>query len=71
MSSSGDISEVSKDKHEDLRKVEYFCEAINTIEGRKEKRKPKPEDIRKFLNPYPSPPPRHPHPPTPWPSSSA
>ena len=40
MSSSGDICEVSKDKHEDLRKVEYLCEAINTIEGRKGKRKP-------------------------------
>ena len=40
MSSSEDKCEVSKDKHEDRRKMEYFREAINSTEGRKGKRKP-------------------------------
>ena len=39
MSSSEDKCEVSKDKHEDRRKIEYFREAINSTEGRKGKRK--------------------------------
>ena len=39
MSSSEDKCEVSKDKHEDRRKIEYFCEAINSTEARKGKRK--------------------------------
>ena len=40
MSSSEDKCEISKDKHEDRRKMEYFCEAINPNEGRKGKSKP-------------------------------
>ncbi|KAF2619334.1 hypothetical protein F2Q68_00039620 [Brassica cretica] len=40
MSSTEDKCEVSKDKHEDRRKMEYFCEAINSTEGRKGKSKP-------------------------------
>ncbi|KAF2614888.1 hypothetical protein F2Q70_00011852 [Brassica cretica] len=40
MSSSEDKCEVSKDKHEDRRKMEYFREAINSAEGRKGKSKP-------------------------------
>ena len=40
MSSSEDKCEVSKDKHEDLRKMEYFRKAINPTEGRKGKSKP-------------------------------
>ncbi|KAF3599121.1 hypothetical protein F2Q69_00035255 [Brassica cretica] len=40
MSSSEDKCEVSKDKHEDRRKMEYFREAINSTEGRKGKSKP-------------------------------
>ncbi|KAF3532739.1 hypothetical protein DY000_02039782 [Brassica cretica] len=40
MSSSGDKFEISKDKHEDRRKMEYFREAINLTEGRKGKSKP-------------------------------
>ena len=40
MSSSEDKCEVSKDKHEDRGKMEYFREAINSTEGRKGKRKP-------------------------------
>ncbi|KAF2616822.1 hypothetical protein F2Q68_00039796 [Brassica cretica] len=40
MSSSEDKCEVSKDKHEDRRKMEYFRKAINSTEGRKGKRKP-------------------------------
>ena len=40
MSSSEDKCEVPKDKHEDRRKMEYFCEAINSTEGRKGKSKP-------------------------------
>ncbi|KAF3505137.1 hypothetical protein F2Q69_00043301 [Brassica cretica] len=40
MSSSEDKCEVFKDKHEDLRKMEYFRKAINSTEGRKEKSKP-------------------------------
>ena len=40
MSSSEDKCEVSEDKHEDRRKMEYFREAINSTEGRKGKRKP-------------------------------
>ena len=40
MSSSEDNCEVSKDKHEDRRKIEYFREAINSTEGIKEKSKP-------------------------------
>ena len=39
MSSSEDNCEVSKDKHEDRRKMEYFREAINSTEGIKEKSK--------------------------------
>ena len=39
MSSSKDKCEVSKDKHEDRRKIEYFCEAINLTEGRQGKSK--------------------------------
>ena len=40
MSSSKDKCEVSKDKHEDRRKMEYFREAINSTKGRKGKSKP-------------------------------
>ena len=40
MSSSKDKCEVSKDKHKDRRKMEYFCEAINSTEGWKWKNKP-------------------------------
>ena len=40
MSSSEDKCEVSKDKHEDRRKMEYFFEEINSNEGRKQKSKP-------------------------------
>ena len=40
MSSSEDKCEVSKDKHEDRRKMEYFREAINSTESRKGKSKP-------------------------------
>ncbi|KAF3598688.1 hypothetical protein F2Q69_00036617 [Brassica cretica] len=40
MSSSEDKCEVSKDKHEDRRKMEYFCEAINSTKGKKGKSKP-------------------------------
>ena len=39
MSSSEDNCEVSKDKHEDRRKMEYFREAINSTESRKGKSK--------------------------------
>ena len=37
MSSSEDKCEVSKDKHEDRRKIEYSGEAINSTKGRKGK----------------------------------
>ena len=40
MSSSKDKCEVSKDKYEDQRKIEYFREVINSTEGRKVKSKP-------------------------------
>ena len=40
MSSLEDKCEVSKDKHEDRRKMEYFREAINSTKGRKGKSKP-------------------------------
>ena len=40
MSTSEDKCEVSKYKHEDRRKMEYFRKVINSTEGRKEKRKP-------------------------------
>ncbi|KAF3607546.1 hypothetical protein DY000_02046882 [Brassica cretica] len=40
MPSSEDKCEVSKDKHEDRRKMEYFSEAIISTESRKGKRKP-------------------------------
>ena len=40
MSSSEDKYEVSKDKHEDRRKMRYFRESINSTEGRKGKNKP-------------------------------
>ena len=40
MSSSEDKYEVSKDKHEDQRKKEYFREAIKSTKGRKGKIKP-------------------------------
>ncbi|KAF3571026.1 hypothetical protein F2Q69_00058958 [Brassica cretica] len=40
MSSSEDKTEVSKDKHEDRRKMVYFREAINSTKGRKGKSKP-------------------------------
>ena len=40
MSSSENKCEVSKDKHEDRRKMEYFCKAINSTEGKKGKSKP-------------------------------
>ena len=40
MSSSEDKCEVSKDKHEDRRKMEYFRESINSTKGRKGKSKP-------------------------------
>ena len=40
MSSSEDKCEVSKDKHEDRRKIEYFRESINSTEGRNGKSKP-------------------------------
>ncbi|KAF3500172.1 hypothetical protein F2Q69_00042832 [Brassica cretica] len=39
-SSSEDKCDVSKDKHDDQRKMEYSREAINSTKGRKEKRKP-------------------------------
>ena len=39
MSSSEDKCQVSKDKHEDRGKMKYFCEAINSTEGRKGKNK--------------------------------
>ena len=35
-----DKCEVSKDKHKDRRKMEYFREAINSTEGRKGKSNP-------------------------------
>ena len=40
MYSSEDKCEVSKDKHEDRRKVEYFRKAINSTKGKKGKSKP-------------------------------
>ena len=40
MSNSEDKCEVSEDKQEDRRKMEYFRETINLTEGRKGKRKP-------------------------------
>ena len=40
MSSSADKCGVSKDKHEDRRKMEYIREAINSTKGRKGKSKP-------------------------------
>ena len=40
MSSSEDNFEVSKDKHSDRMKMEYFCEVINSTEGRKRKSNP-------------------------------
>ena len=40
MSSSEDKCEVFEDKHEDRGKMEYFCEAIKSTEGRKGKSKP-------------------------------
>ena len=40
MSSSEDKCEVSKDKHEDRRKMEYFREAINSTKGRTGMSKP-------------------------------
>ena len=39
MSSSEDKCEISKDKHEDRRKMEYFREAIDSTKGRKGKSK--------------------------------
>ncbi|KAF2573500.1 hypothetical protein F2Q70_00002675 [Brassica cretica] len=48
MSSSKDKCEVSKDKHEDQRKMEYFREVINLTECRNGKSKPPLEEyIRK------------------------
>ncbi|KAF2572003.1 hypothetical protein F2Q70_00004035 [Brassica cretica] len=44
MSSSEDKCEVSKDKQEDRGKMEYFCEAIKSAEGRKGKSKPPLEE---------------------------
>ena len=40
MLSLKDKCEVSKDKYEYRRKMEYLCEAINLTEGRKGKSKP-------------------------------
>ena len=40
MSSSEDKCEVSKDKHEDRRKMKYSRETINSTKGRNGKRKP-------------------------------
>ncbi|KAF3526881.1 hypothetical protein F2Q69_00047537 [Brassica cretica] len=40
MSSSANKCEVSKDKHEDQRKMEYIREVINSTKGRKGKSKP-------------------------------
>ncbi|KAF3493781.1 hypothetical protein DY000_02053258 [Brassica cretica] len=40
MSSSENKCEVSKDKHEDRRKMKYFRKAINSTEGKKGKSKP-------------------------------
>ena len=40
MSSLEDKCEVSTDKHEDRRKMEYSREAINSTKGRKGKSKP-------------------------------
>ena len=47
MSSSEDKCEVSKDKYEDRRKMEYFREAINSTEGKKGKSKPPPGGVYK------------------------
>ena len=49
MSSSGDKCEVSKDKYEDRRKMEYFRETINLTEGRKRNSKPPLGGIYKDL----------------------
>ena len=40
MSSSEDKCEVSKDNHEDRKKIKYFREAINSTESMKGKSKP-------------------------------
>ena len=40
MSTLDDKCDVSKDKQEDRRKIEYFREAINSTEGRKGNSKP-------------------------------
>ena len=45
MSSSEDKCEVLEDKHKDRRKMKYFCEAINSTEGRKEKTKTPLENV--------------------------
>ena len=42
-----DKCEVSKDKHKDRRKMEYFREAIITTEGRKGNSKPPLEGVYK------------------------
>ncbi|KAF2576201.1 hypothetical protein F2Q70_00003983 [Brassica cretica] len=47
MSSSEDKCEVSKDKHEDRRKMEHFREAINLTVGRKGKSKPPLRGVHK------------------------
>ncbi|KAF3489306.1 hypothetical protein F2Q69_00052707 [Brassica cretica] len=47
MSSSEDKCEVSEDKYKDRRKMEYFREAINSTEGRKENSKPPLEGVYK------------------------
>ena len=44
MSTSEDKCEVSEDKYKDRGKIEYFCEVINSTEGRKGKSKPPLEE---------------------------
>ncbi|KAF3538065.1 hypothetical protein F2Q69_00023019 [Brassica cretica] len=54
MSSSEDKCEVSKYKHKDRRKLEYFREAINSTKGRKGKSKPPLGGVYKDIEPCPS-----------------
>ncbi|KAF3573347.1 hypothetical protein F2Q69_00059198 [Brassica cretica] len=48
MSSSENKCEVSKDKHEDRRKMKYFRNAINSTEGKKGKSKPPLGGVYKY-----------------------
>ena len=47
MSRSEDKCEVSKDKYEDRRKMEYFRDVINSTEGRKGNSKPPLQGVYK------------------------